>query len=90
MLSGCGSSATLFSVLPNGSITGHGGRCMDALPTLRMAQCDASSISQKWSTAGGSIRLAMQQPEDGRLGARVAPLEPTNLWQVRARLPFLL
>lgn len=85
MLSGCGSSATLFSVQSNGSITGHGGRCMDALPTLRMAQCGTSSISQKWSTTGGSIRLAMQL-EGAGLGARLAPLEPTNLWQVQTHM----
>ena len=85
MLSGCGSSAALFSVQSNGSITGHGGRCMDALPTLRMAQCDTSSISQKWSTTGGSIRLAMQL-EGAGLGARLAPLEPTNLWQVQTHV----
>eukprot|EP01043_Picozoa_sp_COSAG02_P036572 COSAG02_NODE_2687_length_8234_cov_83.523417_9_plen_138_part_00 len=88
VLTGCGPSATLFSVLSNGSVTGHGGRCMDALPTLRMAPCDASSISQKWSITGGTIRLTMQQQTSSGLGARVAPLDPTNLWQVHSCLLY--
>ena len=73
VLSVCGAAAPLFAVLRNGSIT-HGGKCMDALPTLRMAACAADSHSQQWSTAGGAIKLVISTAESD-------VLSPTNLWQ---------
>jgi hypothetical protein len=57
---------------------------MDALPPLHMAECDAASISQQWSTAGGTIRLAMHAAAattDQQQRLPLAPLDPTNLWQ---------
>eukprot|EP01047_Picozoa_sp_COSAG01_P054894 COSAG01_NODE_6050_length_3880_cov_4.660970_5_plen_450_part_01 len=86
----CGAAASKFAVQPNGSIT-HSGLCLDALPTLRMAACAASSFSQKWSTDGGAIKLVTtgEAGQEGGGGATSIP-SPTNLWQFDAGTDALL
>ena len=79
VLFSCGGAAQ-FAVLPNGSITG-GGHCVGALPSLRMAACDGSAISQRWTTTGGSIRLAMHNTTATSQALLRPALNPTNLWQ---------
>ena len=49
--------------------------CMDALPTLHMAECDGSA-TQDWTTAGGTIKEAKSASAGLCLRTHTAPVPP--------------